>query len=269
MINRQNNMFGSIRNEIKEIYDSRNILKSLVVKNLIGRYRNSVLGFCWHFVMPMLLLFVYYIAFDQIRATPIPDFWVYLASGLFPFNFMINNLTGGSACVVNNAGMVKKMYFPREIIVLSQVISTFIVMLIGYSVILIAIIITGYGVGISLIMLPVLFVLTFMFTLGCVLVFSALTVYVRDVQYFLSSISILFFFLTPMYFLSGSITGLFGIIVSINPFTYFIESFHDIVFYQTFPDLLHISMTLIISVLSITIGYFVFRKLKIGFAERL
>ena len=262
-------MFVEFKKEMRELYDSRNILKSLVVKNLVGRYRNSVLGFCWHFVMPVILLFVYYIAFDQIRSTPIHDFWVYLASGLFPFNFMINNLTGGSACIVSNAGMVKKMYFPREIIVLSQVISTFIVMLIGYSVILIAIIATGYGIGISLVMLPVMFILTFTFTLGFVLIFSALTVYVRDVQYFLSSISLIFFFLTPMYFLSNSITGLFSIIVSINPFTYFIEAYHDIMFYQTFPDMLHLSMTIIISVLSITIGYLIFRKLKTGFAERL
>lgn len=253
----------------KEIYESRNILKSLVVKNFIGRYRYSVLGFGWNFIMPIVLLFVYYIAFDQIRAIPIPDFWIYLASGLFPFHFLIANLTGGSGCIVGNAGMVKKMYFPREIIVLSQVISTFMIMLIGYVVILVAVLVSGYGFGTSIIMLPVVFILTFIFTLGFVLLFSAITVYIRDVQYFLTSISVVFFFLTPMYFVSESITGLFSIVVSLNPFTYFIESFHDLLYYQSFPDSMHLLIIIVLSLLSLTVGVLVFHKLENGFAERL
>ena len=139
---------------IKEIYNSRNILKSLVIKNLIGQYRSSLLGFSWHLIMPLILLIVYYIVFTQIRASPIPDFWVYLASSLFPFTFMINNLTSGSSCIIHNANILKKMYFPREIIVLSQVISTFIIMLIGYAIVVIGILLTGFGFGISIVILP-------------------------------------------------------------------------------------------------------------------
>jgi len=262
-------MIDGIKTEFREIYESRNILKSLVVKNLIGRYRYSVLGFGWHFIMPIIFLAVYYIAFNQIRAVPIQDFWVYLASGIFPFNFMLNNLTVGAGCIINNAGMVKKMYFPREIIALSQVISTFIVMLIGYSIIMVTVLVTGYGVGIPILLLPIIFVLTFVFTLGFVLLFSAITVYVRDVQYFLSSISMLFFFLTPMYFISDTITGIFSLVVSLNPLTYFIEAFHDIVYYQTVPDLFNFLIILFLSVLSIIVGWSVFHKLKAGFAERL
>lgn len=262
-------MFDGTRAELREIFESRNILKSLVIKNLIGRYRHSVLGFGWHFVMPIILLAVYYIAFNQIRVAPIPDFWVYLASGIFPFNFMVSNLTAGSGCIVNNAGLVKKMYFPREIIVLSQAISTFIVMLIGYAIIMIAVLATGYGVGIPIMLLPVVFFMIFVFTFGFVLLFSAITVYIRDIQYLLSSISMLFFFLTPMYFILDSINGIFRLVVSLNPMTYFIEAFHDIVYYQAIPSLYNLSVILALSVLSIIFGWLVFRKLKSGFAERL
>lgn len=262
-------MFTALSSEIEKMYDSRFILKSLVIRNLFGRYRNSLLGFGWHFVMPTLVLLVYYIVFTQIRATTIPNFWIYLASGLFPFNFMISNLTGGSACIINNAEIVKKMFFPREIIVLSQVISTFIIMVIGYAIVLVVIAATGFGFDVSLIMLPILLLLTLLFTLGFVLLFSSLTVFIRDIHYFLSSVSMLFFFLTPMYFLSGSITGIFSLVVSINPLTYFIESFHDIVFYQSFPDPLHFFMTIILSIVSLTMGLLVFSKLKNRFVERL
>ncbi len=260
---------GNLYGMTKEIYESRNIIKSLVFKNLFGRYKHSVLGFSWNFIMPIILLLVYFIVFNQIRVMPIPDFWIYLASGLFPFNFLITNVTSGSGCIVNNAGMIKKMYFPREIIVLSQVISTFVIMLIGYIIILIAITVSGYGFGTAIIILPVVFILTFVFTLGLVLLFSSITVYVRDVQFFLSSISIIFFFLTPMYFIFDSITGIFKILVMLNPFTYFIESFHDLVYYQSFPDVLLVSVMIVLTLLSLVTGILVFYKLESGFAERL
>jgi len=259
----------NLKSTFTEIRDSRNVLKALVIKNLIGKYRNSALGFGWHFIMPIILLCTYYTVFTQIRSIPIPDFWIYLASGLFPFNFMINNLSNGSSCIVGNAGMIKKMYFPREIIVLSQVISTFIIMLIGYTIILIATIISGHGLGLSIIALPIMFILTFIFTLGYVFLFSAITVYFRDFQHFITSTSMIFFFMTPMYFLFDSITGIFRLVVSLNPLTYFIESFHEIMYYHTFPSLLNISLSIVISTLSLSIGLLVFHTLKTGFVERL
>lgn len=86
---------NGLRKDLREIYESRNILRSLVSKNLFGRYKNSVLGFGWHFVMPIIMLVVYYVVFTEVRASPISDFWVYIAAGIFPFNFMVSNLTGG------------------------------------------------------------------------------------------------------------------------------------------------------------------------------
>lgn len=262
-------MLGNVKDDIVEVYESRNILKSLVVKNLVGRYRNSLLGFTWHFIVPLILLGVYYVVFSQIRAVPIPDFWIYLAAGIFPFNFMVNNLTSGASCVVENANLIKKMYFPREIIVLSQVISTFVIMMIGYVIVLTAVVLSGYGVSISILLLPVIFIVTFIFTTGYVLVVSAATVYVRDIQYFLSSITLIFFFLTPMYFIADSVTGVFSIIVTVNPFTYFIEAYHDIIYYQMVPDLTTMLMVVLLSSISLLVGVFVFKKLKVGFAERL
>lgn len=256
-------------NNIKEIYESRNILKAMVVKNLFGHYRSSALGFAWHFIVPAIMMFVYYIVFTQIRSNPIPDFWIYLASGLFPFNFMTSNLSGGSGCIVGNSGMVKKMYFPREIIVLAQVISTFIVMLIGYSIIMAAIIFSGYPLAWAISMVPLIMMIMLAFVTGYVLILSALTVYVRDIQHFIGSITMMFFFMTPMYFTMDSVTGLLSTVVKINPFSYFVESFHQIVYYGTIPELEIIAMCLMIATLSLTIGILIFTKLKRGFVERL
>lgn len=263
-------VFGGLRKEIRDIYQSRAILRSLVTKNLFGRYRNSFLGFGWHFVMPIVMILVYYIAFTEIRTSSIPDFWVFIASGIFPFNFMLSNLTGGAGAVVSNSGLVKKMYFPREILVFAHVISNFIVMVIGYSIILVAIFISGYGFNLSaLAVLPLLLIVMAMFSMGCALLFSSLTVYVRDIQYTLMSISMVFFFLTPMYFMGSDATGILSRIIWMNPFTYFVESFHSIVYLETIPDVGILMMCLLISIVSFAIGYAAFARLKKGFAERL
>lgn len=262
-------VFG-FRNELREIHQSRTILRSLITKNLFGRYRNSFLGFGWHFAMPIVMILVYYVAFTEIRTSSIPDFWIFIASGIFPFSFMMSNLTGGAGIIVSNSGMVKKMYFPREILVFAHVISNFIVMAIGYCVILVAMVVSGHSFDLTaLAVLPILLVLMAIFSTGYALFFSSITVYVRDIQYILTSISMVFYFLTPMYFLAKEATGVLSTVIWFNPFTYFIESFHSIVYSATFPDIGLLFMCTIIAFVSLVIGYAVFGRLKKGFAERL
>lgn len=261
---------GNIGKDIREIHASRNILRSLVAKNLFGRYRNSALGFAWHFITPLAMLAVYYVAFTGIRTSPIPDFWVYLASGIFPFTFMTSNLAGGAGAVTSNAGMVKKMYFPREILVLAHVISGFITMLLGYIAVLIIIAVSGYPLDpASLLMLPVILVLMAAFTTGYVFLFSSLTVYVRDVQYILGSLTMVFFFMTPMYFITADATGLLGNIIWVNPFTYYIEALHGIVYFGEIPEMKILLMCAVLPVITLVLGLAVFRRLRRGFAERL
>lgn len=260
---------NSFKEEIIEIYESRNVLRSLVIKNLLGRYKNSVFGFLWHFITPFLMMVIYCIVFTQIRISTIPFFWVFITSALFPFIFMTSNLTSGAGCIISNSSLVKKMYVPKEILVLSQIITTLIILVIGYITVLTITAIVGNGVAISWTMIPIVIVIMVVFVTGYVYLFSALTVYIRDVQYFLNAISMVYYFLTPMYFLSDSVSGVLGTIIWFNPLTYFVECFHDIVYYGRFPHSEYLMMCVILSVISIVLGKFVFSKLKKGFVERL
>ncbi len=260
----------TVKSDIREVYASRNILRSLISKELFGRYRNSALGFAWHFVTPLVMLAMYYIVFTEIRSSPIPDFWVYLASGIFPFTFMTSNLSGGAGSITSNAGMVKKMYFPREILVLAHVISSFIIMILGYVAVLLIITVSGHSLNpVPLALLPAILLLMIAFTTGYVFLFSSLNVYVRDVQYILGSITMIFFFMTPMYFLSGEVSGMLGKLIWINPFTYYVEAVHSIVYFGEIPGTRVLLMCVILPIISLLLGLTVFRKLRRGFAERL
>lgn len=261
---------SEVKSGIMEIWESRSILKSLIYKDLFGRYKNSVLGFAWHFVMPIVILTVYYIVFTSLRSSALPNFWVYLATGVFPFLFMVFNLSGGAGSIVNNAGIIKKIYFPREIFVIAHVISEFIIMLLGYIAVLIIIAISGFPLNTStVIYLPLVLVLSAIFVAGFTFLFSALTVYVRDVQYILNSMIFVFYFITPMYFPTDSVSGIFKTIIWINPFTYYIDTYHTILYYGCNPDLNILIMCVLLSICTFAIGTFVFHRLKHGFVERL
>ena len=259
----------NLTNAMRELYESRSVLLSLINKNLVGRYKNSLLGLIWHFITPIMMLIIYYIVFTQIRIRPIDDFWLYLASGLFIFNFMLNCLTSGSLCIVNNSGLVKKMYIPREYLVLSHTISSFIVMMIGYLIVLTVVIITGHNFTLfTLTMIPVI-IMSLLFATGCVFIFSSMAVYVRDIHHLLSVLSPVLFFITPIYFLVEDVTGILEIVIWLNPFSYYVAMMHDAFYYGEVTTSFVYVVGLVLSIVVLLTGVLLFRKLKRGFAERL
>lgn len=253
----------------RELYNNRNFIKAIIYKNLVGKYKSSIFGPSWNFLMPAIMMAVYYIVFNQIRTNPIPEYWVYLASGIFCFNFMMGNITSSPGVITSGAGMIKKMYFPREILVISHVVSGFIIMVIGYGIVLVCMIMFGQKIGASLIFLPLFLLLNLLFVYGYALLFSAITVYARDFQYLINTISMMFFFLTPMYFLVDSTDGLLNILVRLNPLTYFVEACHEILYRGHVPDVNLLFVCIFLTALSMIVGIVVFGKLKKGFAERL
>lgn len=268
-------MFGSSahcadRGRLSGLREYRSILYSLVRKNLEGQYKNSYLGFAWQFITPAVTVLLFYIVMTGIRETEVEDYWLYLCSGQFMFTFLQSNLSGGSACIVNNAGMVQKMAFPREIIVLAQVISSFIVMCIAYAIILILMVITGCGFELApvLLFIPVMF-LAAVFATGMVFLLSAVTVYLRDVQHFINAFARVLFWVTPIFYLVGETSGLISKIIWWNPFTYFVESFHDILYCGQVPEFWHLGVCALLALVSFAVGLAVFQKLKGRFADKL
>ena len=266
-----NNMIIRICKSFADIYQYRSMMFSIIQKDLFGRYKNSFFGFGWHFISPIIMMAVYYVVYSSgMRSTSIDDFVIYISSVLFSFSFMTSNLSGGSGYITGSGTMLKKMYFPRELLVISHVISSFIVMIVGYILVFGLIALYGFILNpLSALFVIVIFVLMFFFTLGYVLLFSSLTVYIRDVHYLLSSINIIFMFVTPMYFSVNNLTGPMSNVVWLNPFTYFIEAIHDCIYYRIMPDEKILIVCIIMAAVSMLVGFLVFKKLKHGFVERL
>ncbi len=259
----------SFVDELKELYAYRNVLRSMVEKSLFGRYKNSFLGFAWHFAMPVI-----YIILCMFMSTEVRDrgehYWILVSSGIMAFHMLTSAVSGGTSCFTGSSGILKKMYIPKEILVFSKVTVGFIVMLIGYAFILVFIGLSGYGFNLlALLLLPLIFVEMYFFCVGSMLILSSINVYVRDLQYLLGSMGIVFFVFSPIRMLASDASGIRAAVFWLNPFTYFLESFHSIIYLKEIPDMFVLGMCFLLPIAFMLAGIIVFNYLKHGFVERL
>ena len=147
---------------IKELYEYREMIISLVRKDLRGRYKGSVLGFLWTFVNPLLQLIVYTIVFSIIMRASYEQYYLFLFVALVPWMFFSSSVTDGAASILKEKDMVKKIYFPREVLPISTVTSAFVNMILTFVVVFIVVIVSGRGINpLALLCLPVVMVVEY------------------------------------------------------------------------------------------------------------
>lgn len=252
----------------KELFQYRELLKTNVHKEIRGKYKGSILGVLWSFLNPLLMVAVYAIVFPYLmRMEGMKNYLVYLITGIIPWVFFTSVVTSGCNCVWINGGIIKKVYFPREILPISVVIAGLINFLISCVIILIFAIFGGVGVGVSLAWLPVIAFIQSIFSLGMLFILCAINVYIRDVEYIVQFIMNLVFYATPIIYLPTMLPEKFSWILYLNPMAQIIDAYRSIFYYKTSPDMISLVVMTIVSIVMLIIGYAVFKKLEKGFAE--
>jgi ABC-2 type transport system permease protein len=189
----------SIFGRIADIWRYRELLVGLVRKELKVKYKNSTLGFLWSLVNPLLYLVVYTLAFQVILQAGIPEFPIFLLSGLLVWNLFASGLVSGVSSIVVNAGLVKKVWFPREILVLASIGAALVNFLLQAAVLLVFMAVVQHTVAwayfpLMLFALAVALVLTS----ALALLLASINVYLRDTQHFLDLALLAWFWLTPI-----------------------------------------------------------------------
>ena len=256
-------------NVFKELYKYRELLKTSVKKEVRGRYKNSFFGVLWSFLNPMLQIAVYAIIFPIILKNNIENYVVFLCAGLLPWTFFTSAVSLSSFTFVGNANIVKKVYFPREILPISVVTSTLINFFISIIIILALSLIYGMGVSWYWIFFVLIAAVQYIFQLGISFIVSSITVYFRDIEHFIGIALQVLFYATPIVYDASTIPGNFQIIMKLNPMSYFITAYRSIFYYHTMPDWSGIGLIAVISIIFVIIGYMIFKKLQKGFAEEL
>lgn len=255
---------------LKELYAYREMIFSLVRRDLKGRYKGSVLGFLWTFVNPLLQLVIYTVVFSTFLKAGIEKYYLFLFVALIPWIFFSSALTGGAAAILNQKDLVKKIYFPREVIPVAYVSSCFMNMLYSFIVVALVTIISRQEINfLAIICLPFVFFVEYILALGIALISSAVTVYFRDLEHILGIISMAWMYLTPVMYPITTIPENFRFIFHVNPMSSIIIAYRDIFYYGKIIDVLSLAYSLIFGILLLIFGEIIFNRLQKRFAEEL
>lgn len=253
----------------KNLYEYRELLKSSIKKDVGGKYKNSVLGVLWSFLYPLLQIAVYAIVFPLIMRSNMENYTVFVCCGLIPWNFFSTAISRSSFTMIENGNILKKVYFPREILPISVVTSEAVNFVISTIIILALVLGTGMGLTWYVIFYPVILLIQYILLIGISLFVSSITVYFRDLQHFIGIALQLLFYATPIVYATNIIPESYQWILRLNPMTFIIDGYRSIFYYQQQPDFISLGITLLVSLILCVVGYLLFSKLQKRFAEEL
>ena len=253
----------------KNLYEYRELLKTNVKKDIRGKYKGSFLGVLWSFLNPLLMVVVYAIVFPYIMKVKTDNYLQYLICGVIPWNFFTTVMGLGMGSIKNNAGIVNKVYFPREILPISAALSGLVNFFISCIIVILFCLFGGLGISWHIILVPIIAIMQFLITAGLVLGLSAINVYIQDTEYLVQFIINMLFYAAPILYPAEVFPKAVRWILDINPFTHVVNAYRDLFMYHNIPNLGSCLYILIVALICFYIGLRIFRKLEKGFAEEI
>ena len=253
----------------KNLYEYRELLKTNVKKDIRGKYKGSFLGVLWSFLNPLLMVVVYAIVFPYIMKVKTDNYLQYLICGVIPWNFFTTVMGLGMGSIKNNAGIVNKVYFPREILPISAALSGLVNFFISCIIVILFCLFGGLGISWHIILVPIIAIMQFLITAGLVLGLSAINVYIQDTEYIVQFFINMLFYAAPILYPAEVFPKAVRWILDINPFTHVVNAYRDLFMYHNIPNLGSCLYILIVALICFYIGLRIFRKLEKGFAEEI
>lgn len=251
------------------LYNYRELLRTNVKKEIRGKYKGSFLGVLWSFLNPLLMVLVYAIVFPYIMRIKTENYLIFLICGVIPWTFFTTVMTQGMISIRINAGIIKKVYFPREILPISVAVSGLVNFFISCIIILLFCIFGSIGLSWHLILLPFIALIQFIFTLGLILAFSSINIFVKDVEYIVQFIINMLFYATPILYNAELFPENLRWILYINPLAHIVDAYRNIFMYHKTPVFGSVVYMTVFSLVIFIIGIAIFRRLEKGFAEEL
>jgi len=263
---------------IPDLIRGRALLRDLVSKELRARYRNAMMGLLWAVLQPVLMMailtfvFGYVLNFVGGRSSGSQhSYAVFLLCGLVPWQFLSISLTSSAASLVTSQELIKKVYFPREVIPLAAILNCVINVIIGFvTLFVVMVLLEGFGaLGAGILWLPFIFAIQFALVVGLGLLFSALNVFYQDVGYMIDVGLAFGFYATPVFYdvpaniLSPWLYRLY----MLNPMAHLVTAYRQALLDNRFPDLIHLAWPALAAGLVIALGVCVFRRNAPFFAD--
>ncbi|HEY3673522.1 MAG TPA: ABC transporter permease [Acidimicrobiia bacterium] len=269
---------------LQEFAGTQDLAINLTLRELRGRYKKSVLGWTWSLLNPLATVAIYSLVFSFFLKIEPPvghpsglhSFALFLLCALVPWNLFQNGLNMGLGSIVGNGNLIKKVYFPRELLVASGTASLVVTMLIELGVLCAILLVAGNMVLPWIPLLFVLIAIEAVFVFGCALVLSVCNVYFRDVQYLVAIALQVIFYTVPIVYPIRYVpvhATVFGVeipllrLYSLNPLVRFVSAFRDVLYNLRFPPLWDTVYITLWAIGALVVGLWVFSKLDRRLAE--
>jgi lipopolysaccharide transport system permease protein len=250
------------------VYRYRGLVKNLVLKDLKLKYRDSVFGFLWSLANPLMLILVYSFVFGHVFRAGIERFPYFMMVGILPWNFFAQSLVMSTGSIVDNGGLIRKVALPLEVFPFATVAFNLAQYFLALVVLFpMAIFFFDVPPSWSWLGLFPLLLMHFFFTLGMSFMLSTATVFYRDVRHFTEIFLMLLFWLTPIVYEIKSVPAALRSVIYLNPASYFIMPYQDILYRGVFPSIEIILPATFLTLFVLVVGYTLFSFLKFRFAE--
>jgi len=271
---------------VRELWAYRELVRELVVRDLKLRYKSSALGFLWSLLNPLLLMLVFTVVFTvMLPNVSVADFPVFVLCGLLPWNYFSAAVTTSVNSVVGHGHLIKKVYFPREILPISNVLANGVNFALSLLVLLGAVLISRRPILWVIGYLPAVILVQTLFTMGVAFLLSMVNVYYRDTSVIMDVIMQAWFFVTPVFYpievlpewkqLLGIEVPVRRLVYILNPMASIVASYRSVLYGQVdggppgAPGWDFFTRTALTAVAVCLLGYVVFRRHSRRFAEEL
>ena len=253
---------------IRDIWNRRSLIMVFAINDLKVRYKNSVLGFFWSFLEPLLMLGVLYFAFTTFLKNAIPNYPLYLLLGLIMWGMYSRSTGMGLSSLLGKAALVSKTSFPREIPIISANITSFLMMTFEFVVFFVFLAIFKFVPPVTMILLPPIMIILFIYCLGISFALSVLNVYFRDLQSIWGVLLQATFFISPIVFTLSVFPPSLVPILSLNPLVVIMNMAHDTTLYGKVPSVELFLQALGSAFLALSVGYAIFKTLNKRIVEK-
>ena len=238
----------------------RPLLNELIARDIKIKYRRSVLGVLWTLLNPLCMMIVLSVVFSNLFKFDIENFPVYLLSGQLIFNFYSESTTNSMSAILSNGPLIKKIYVPKYLFVLSRVFSSTINLLASFTAMVCVMLAMRVELHYTVLLAPIPLMFIVLFSLGVGLILSAITVKFRDIMHLYSVFVTALMYLTPVIYPMSILPDWLSPIVMLNPITNILQMFRSVMLYNSLPTLGSLVTASVESVVMLALGLYVFYK---------
>jgi ABC-type polysaccharide/polyol phosphate export permease len=253
---------------LAECWRLRELARRLVMRNLAVRFQRSLLGVGWAFITPLATIAALSFVFSRVVPIGIPNYWAFLFSGFFVWNFATQALYASSSVIAEHAHMVRSVSFPPELLVVSSTVSRMVEFLFDLMLVVVVLAIFHLrALPSALLLLPLLLAVQFLIVLGLAFPVAAMSIFFHDVQHALPVLLTILIYLSPVFYPITLVPESARWIYELNPVAQLLGAYHAVLYEGVAPDAFAIMRLTVVAIAVFLAGYGLFRFRRAYFAE--